>query len=124
MIKPRHTWSAALFEFSRLFLWPWNVAPCPGRLDRVSPHLLSPTVLLLLIWFGPPYPALTAAPETSPVTYTLEIVPLLERYCFSCHGHGKHKGDLALDSWKDEASALAAPKTWERVLQKLQAREM
>ncbi len=49
---------------------------------------------------------------------------MLSRYCFGCHGHGKHKGGLALDTWTNAAEALADSKTWQRVLQKVQAREM
>ncbi|HUR45488.1 MAG TPA: DUF1592 domain-containing protein, partial [Candidatus Saccharimonadales bacterium] len=45
-------------------------------------------------------------------------------YCFSCHGNGKKKGDLALDIYKDEAEAVADRKTWEKVLQNLTSQTM
>src|SRR6185436_8342361 len=67
----------------------------------------------------------SAAPGARPSsTFERRIVPLVDEYCFSCHGDGKHKGDMVLDGWKDEASALTDRKTWERVLQKVNNREM
>ena len=53
-----------------------------------------------------------------------QVVPLLDRHCYSCHGLVKHKGDLILDGWPSEAAAVADTKIWERVLQKLEAQEM
>jgi hypothetical protein len=60
----------------------------------------------------------------APLTFDQHIVPLLNEYCFGCHGNGKHKGDLALDTWSNEASAREDRKTWEKILQKIQAGEM
>jgi hypothetical protein len=57
-------------------------------------------------------------------SYTDTIAPLAERYCYSCHGHGKHKGDVTLDKYKDESAALTDRKTWERVLKVVQDHEM
>jgi hypothetical protein len=52
------------------------------------------------------------------------VAPLLSRYCFGCHGNGKHKGDVRLDAWPDEAARLADRETWKRVLQVVQNHEM
>ena len=65
-----------------------------------------------------------AAPGKSPSDYQTHITPILSRYCFACHGGGKHKGDLALDKWANDSEALTDSKTWALILQKLQAREM
>src|SRR6266545_4780415 len=54
-----------------------------------------------------------------PLSYEKQVLPLLEKYCYSCHGGGKKKGDLALDAYKDPASAVSDPKTWEKVMQNL-----
>jgi|GEM_PF-2314474 len=63
-------------------------------------------------------------PRQSDVNYSHGIVPLLEQYCFSCHGNGKRKGDLALDGYQDESAALAERTIWERVLKMVQDRAM
>ena len=57
--------------------------------------------------------------SAKPLSYEKQVLPLLEKYCYSCHGGGKKKGDLALDAYKDPASAVSDPKTWEKVMQNL-----
>ncbi|MFM1769736.1 MAG: hypothetical protein RJA22_2265 [Verrucomicrobiota bacterium] len=56
--------------------------------------------------------------------YAREVLPLLDRYCFDCHGRGKSKGDITLEPLKEEAAALADPRTWEKVQQNLRAHAM
>src|SRR5581483_9989505 len=51
------------------------------------------------------------------------VKPLLSRYCYGCHGE-KKKGDLDLRTYADELSAKRETKVFEKVLDKLQAREM
>ncbi len=49
---------------------------------------------------------------------------MLETHCFSCHGRGKHKGDVTLDQWADESAALGDKALWQRVLGVIQNGEM
>ena len=56
--------------------------------------------------------------------YAKQIKPLLSKYCYDCHGHGKHKGDLALDAYPDEASILKDRKRWEMVLKNVRGAVM
>jgi hypothetical protein len=58
------------------------------------------------------------------VSFEQNIEPLLSRYCFDCHGKGKHKGDLALDAYQDVQSILNDRKTWEKVLHNVRAHVM
>ncbi len=58
------------------------------------------------------------------VQFGRHIRPMLDTHCFSCHGHGKHKGDVTLDQWPDEAAAIRDPALWQRVLAKVQNGEM
>ncbi len=44
-----------------------------------------------------------------------EIVPLLEDYCYDCHGDSSKKGDVSLDEFKDLASHLEDRDLWLRV---------
>src|SRR5687768_2228221 len=57
------------------------------------------------------------------VSFT-QVRPLLEKYCYGCHGEEKQKGDLSLQVFKDEAEARKARPTWEKVLHNIQSREM
>ena len=57
-------------------------------------------------------------------TYTRNVQPLLDKYCYSCHGNGKKKADLALDAYKDEAAISKDRKVWEKVLHNVRTREM
>ena len=56
--------------------------------------------------------------------FTHDIRPLLDTYCFNCHGRGKKKGDLALDQWSNEAAAVRDASIWQSVLKKIQDGEM
>jgi hypothetical protein len=63
-------------------------------------------------------------PLARATSFEKTVLPTLTRYCYDCHGNGKHKGDTVLDAWRDEAAAIADQKIWERVLQKVQNHEM
>ena len=52
-----------------------------------------------------------------------DIQPLLEKYCYSCHGNGKHKGDLALDRFRVVENILADVKPWLSVLRNIHSGE-
>lgn len=56
--------------------------------------------------------------------YRAHVVPVLDKYCYACHGNGKHKGDLKLDTYTNEITAAADQKTWERVLKMVSNQEM
>ena len=53
-----------------------------------------------------------------------EIRPLLAKYCISCHGPTKPKGDLNLAAYADGDSILKAPKVWELVADYVESGEM
>jgi hypothetical protein len=52
------------------------------------------------------------------------VRPLLERYCFSCHGVKKQEGDLDLSRDATVTAIANNPRPWQRVLERLQAQEM
>ncbi len=54
-------------------------------------------------------PCAIADPAT---TYTKEIVPLLEKNCYHCHGDGESKGKFSLDDFKDLSAHLNDRKQW------------
>jgi hypothetical protein len=58
------------------------------------------------------------------ISYEKQIVPLLDKYCYSCHGNGKKKGDFVLDVYKAQADAVNDPKAWEKVLENMRSHTM
>src|SRR5207245_1921419 len=56
--------------------------------------------------------------------FTHDVQPFMEAHCFKCHGNGKHKGDVVLDTFKDFATVLKDRKTWETVQEVLEKHEM
>ncbi|MGB0775312.1 MAG: DUF1592 domain-containing protein, partial [Akkermansiaceae bacterium] len=45
-----------------------------------------------------------------------DIHPMLEHYCYDCHGDGSSKGKLDREAYPDIASMRANPKVWEHIL--------
>src|SRR3954468_21736376 len=68
-----------------------------------------------------------SGPGTDPVSasaYGRDIQPILARHCYSCHGNKKTKAKLNLERFPDEASVLKARKTWKRIYDQINSREM
>jgi len=65
-------------------------------------------------------PASSAAVDS----YQGQVLPVLQKYCFKCHGNGKKKGDLSLDEFRTQAEAVNELRTWEKVLQNLRTHTM
>src|SRR5687767_847429 len=71
---------------------------------------------------SPDAPAAPAVADASPATapageYQTTVLPLLQKYCYECHGDGMDSGDLEMDSYKSLQDLRADVKTWEKVLQ-------
>jgi len=79
---------------------------------------MSARGIVLGIFAGVPVHADPAA------TYTKEIVPLLEKYCYDCHGEGEAKGKFSLDEFKDLPAHLSNRKHWLPVWQNLRSQVM
>ncbi|MES2924898.1 MAG: DUF1592 domain-containing protein [Verrucomicrobiota bacterium] len=62
--------------------------------------------------------------HADPATYTKEIVPLLEMYCYECHGEGEAKGKFSMDEFKDLPAHLNNRKHWLPVWQNLRSQVM
>ena len=63
----------------------------------------------------------SAADGVAEVRYSEEIQPILEQYCYACHGLGAKKGKLALDEFSDEKAARNAPRVWHAVLKNVRS---
>ncbi len=53
-----------------------------------------------------------------------EVLPLLNRYCWDCHGDGAAKGDVSLDAFTNVTAVLHDRRTWERVLRTVDSGDM
>lgn len=73
------------------------------------------SILLLASWSVFTYVQGAPISATGGLTLAKDIRPLLQKYCWDCHGDGETDGDLALDAFSDEASMLAKRKVWEGV---------
>ncbi len=56
--------------------------------------------------------------------YQRDVRPLLEKYCYDCHGGGASEGDLELDQFEDLASAIEQPQLWWNVLKNVRSSVM
>lgn len=56
--------------------------------------------------------AVAEAPLYGGKTYVKDIRPLMEKYCWDCHGDEAKKGDVNFDAFGDEASIRGAKKLW------------
>lgn len=63
------------------------------------------------------------SPQATPIHYENEIKPLLEKYCYNCHGERK-RGDLDLRQFANVQLAAKERLVFEKVLRNLQTHEM
>lgn len=74
--------------------------------------------LALLIGVNP-----RAAGDDS-TTFAKDVLPFLSKHCYQCHGNGKKKGEIALDSFQDDESLQKNRKVWDQVLKMVRGGEM
>jgi Protein of unknown function (DUF1592)/Protein of unknown function (DUF1588)/Protein of unknown function (DUF1587)/Protein of unknown function (DUF1585)/Protein of unknown function (DUF1595)/Ca-dependent carbohydrate-binding module xylan-binding/Cytochrome C oxidase, cbb3-type, subunit III len=53
-----------------------------------------------------------------------KVHPFLTKYCLTCHNDQKAAGDMSLEKFKDELSALKDRKTWNAVAEVLKTKQM
>ena len=64
------------------------------------------------------------AADTSKRSFERDILPVLEEYCYACHGDGQNKGGIQLDVFKTVGDVHRGYKLWEQVFRKVRAGEM
>jgi mono/diheme cytochrome c family protein len=64
-----------------------------------------------------------AAADSVPgaAVFRAQIRPILETYCFDCHGDGAHKGNVAFDELKSDQAVLTNRDLWWKALKNLRA---
>jgi hypothetical protein len=65
-------------------------------------------------------PAAGRAEEPALKTFTRDIQPVLEQYCYDCHGMGRKKGGVQLDGFESDA-AVRDHVLWLRVMKNVRA---
>jgi len=76
------------------------------------------TLLGLLAWT---WNGCLPAAEASAGEFRRNIRPVLEEYCYDCHGGGENRGGVALDAFASATNFAAGRDIWWRVLKSLQA---
>ena len=79
------------------------------------------TCVLTVLPFGS---ACLAAPEALEAEFSEKIRPLLQTYCFGCHGGEKLKADINIEDYKSLSSVRRNPKFWRNVVDQLGSEEM
>lgn len=59
-----------------------------------------------------------------PPSFEKTAVPFVQQHCVECHGPKTQKKQLALHSFRDARSVIAARPTWEKILRKVESGEM
>lgn len=76
-------------------------------------------LVITLIWSGPAVWSAEVSSVRGQDVYRSQILPLLEKYCYECHGDGADKGDFALDEHTDYAAMKADLVMWDHVRQQI-----
>ncbi len=67
---------------------------------------------------------LTGSYVTASVSFESDIRPLLDEYCFRCHGEKKQKGDVQLSSFHTKRMLIEEHKLWQEVIHQIRSEEM
>ena len=93
--------------------------------SRLAWAILAPVAALTVCAMTRPgAPVALAADPPADKTFEQKVVPLLNKYCNTCHDSEKQKGGLALDMYLSEAHARKDRTTWETVRKLVAAGEM
>jgi hypothetical protein len=91
---------------------------------------LSLTVVLLAgvflphSWTGAQQEQTQPKAVTKPPAFMETVRPLLKTYCFSCHNTNKQKAGINLEKYESDLETLDALEVWEKVGQRIGAKEM
>jgi hypothetical protein len=73
---------------------------------------------------GPARPAVPLPADLFEARYVREVQPMVQKYCFGCHGNGKHKGDVSLEKFTTFAAIQSDRPTWENIADQLESESM
>ena len=58
------------------------------------------------------FPAMNDVRSAPPANFASDVKPILEEFCYGCHGAGAKKGGVTLDAFADETAARRDTKLW------------
>jgi hypothetical protein len=90
--------------------------------ESPSSARLAAAGLVAALVFAPA--ALSADEPAGAAEYRQRVLPLLQKYCFDCHGDGMSKGEVALDQYASLAQHFENHQMWLGVWKNLQAQLM
>src|SRR5215212_7079229 len=67
-------------------------------------------------------PQAASAKAAPTANFARDVLPFLTQHCFT--GHGKSRGEVSLDKYKDNAAVLADRKNWDTILHMIRTGEM
>ncbi|MDA1276409.1 MAG: DUF1592 domain-containing protein [Verrucomicrobia bacterium] len=85
---------------------------------RLSTKRISMVQFFLVAAFG-----LISLAEDS-ISFSSDVRPLLQEYCFKCHGSNKPKGGINIEKFAETTDVYRDPKLWEMVFKQVNEREM
>lgn len=84
--------------------------------------VVAPVALLYAAGIG--QHSTKARPSANTPSFERDVLPVLNKYCVSCHGKNKPAGDVSLVGVTTEAGVVAARDRWEQVLRNVQVGTM
>src|SRR5262249_37307455 len=87
-------------------------------------RLLLLGVCALAALLGPHHLARPDGSTPSASSFQKDLLPFLKQHCYACHGNGKKRGELSLDSYRDELSLQKDRKVWDSVIHMIRSGEM
>ena len=93
-----------------------NVA---GIFERSGRRTAAGSLCIAIFFF--PMRAAVADEQPAMARFHERVEPILETYCYACHGYGEHKGGHAFDQFKSDKAIVADTKLWLEVLKNVRA---
>lgn len=83
---------------------------------RILPAISLSLPFLAMIVHSHGQPAAPVAGAATGKDFVKDVLPLIQKYCWDCHGDGAHKGEMNFDKYTDEKTVLADRKLWSGVM--------
>src|SRR5687768_16058046 len=84
----------------------WRSNPPMRRAGDVASRPLARSWMIGLLALAALGPDASGAEARAVERYQEEIQPILEVYCYACHGYGMKKGGMSLDAFASEDAVL------------------
>lgn len=101
-----------------------DFAPALRRYFQSGRSFWRVSILLIVTALGSAESVAAGATPSSaavPVDYQKEVQPLLDKYCYDCHGNGIAKGKVSLDEFSSDQDMLSQHDLWLKVLKNVRA---